>query len=118
MLPLQRLLMSARDCKLFFYIFLMLPGWSGVFALCLWVPWVDLGRHEPGGTWLGVRVCAMGWRYATALCQAAHRRMVLLGNKLPCALGLPCCETVLPEAQELRRDRGFPINGCRHAVGA
>ena len=118
MLPLQRLLMSARDRRCFFYVFLMPPGWSGVFALCLWIPWIDLGRHDPGGTWLGVKVCAMGWKYATALCQAAHRRMVILGHKLPCCLRDPQCETVLPEAQEVRRDRAFPVNGCRHAVGA
>ena len=118
LLPMQQLLMSARDRRCFFYIFSMPQGWSGVFALAVLVPWHELGVHRPGSTWLGVRVCAMGWRFATALCQAAHRRMLIRGYRMPCPVRETCCETVLPEAQEVRRDRAFPIQGCRHACGA
>ena len=114
--PLQLLLMSARDRRCFFYIF-SLPGpWTSIFALC---EEVDASVFTPGALGkvpVGVRVCAMGWRYATALCQAAHRRMLLAGHRLPCTLSDPCGESSLCEARELRRDRPCPINGCKHAV--
>ena len=93
-------------------------GWSGIFALCEWILWADLGIDRPGRTLLGVRVCGMGWKYATALCQSAHRRMVIIGYQLPCVLRDPACETVLPESNEVRRDRPFPVCGCRHSVMA
>ena len=58
----------------------------------------------------------MGWRYATALWQAAHRRMLIAGHRLPCTLAELCGESSLYEARELRRDRACPINGCENAV--
>ena len=80
---------------------------------------MDASALTPGATGrvpAGICVCAMGWKYATALCQAAHRRMLLLGHRLPCTLSVPCEESVLDESRELRRDRPCPINGCEHAV--
>ena len=38
--------------------------------------------------------------------------MVLRGHKLPCSLGLPGGCACLPEAEEVRRDRVFPVTGC------
>ena len=60
----------------------------------------------------------MGWKFATAYCQMAHRRMVVLGHRLPCTLTAPGGCSCLPEAQEVRRDRAVPVNGCRHARDA
>ena len=75
--PLQLLLMSARDRRCFFYIF-SLPGpWTSIFALCEEADASVFTPEALGKVPVGVRVCAMGWRYATALCQAAHRRMLL-----------------------------------------
>ena len=60
LLPLQMLLMSARDRRCFFYVFSMPKGWSGVFALCVQVAWTDFGVDRLGHTLIGVRVCFVG----------------------------------------------------------
>ena len=93
-------------------------GWAGIFALRGWVSWREIGIDREGMTRLGVEVCAMGWKYATALCQAAHRKMVLLGFRIPCPLPGPGSCTSLPGEAEVRRDRPFPVNGCACATRA
>ena len=118
LLPMQQILISARDRRCFFYVFRMPPKWSAVFALCGRVPWRVLGQDREGTVILGVRVCGMGWKFAIAYCQMAHRRMVVLGHRLPCTLTAPGGCSCLPEAQEVRRDRAVPVNGCRHARDA
>ena len=41
----------------------------------------------------------------------------LAGQQAPLNSQTSMLRDVLPEAHEVRLDRGFPINGCRHAAG-
>jgi hypothetical protein len=118
LLPLQLILMSARDRRCFFYIFRMPKPWTAIFTLCVKVLWRDLDVDRDGSTLLGVRVCGMGWKYATAVTQAAHRKMVIVGYQLPCSISQPGGLGELPECCEVRRDRGFPVTGCAHTTTA
>lgn len=126
----EQLVISQRDRQCFFYIFCLPAGWPALFGFSEPIPesWApqelrQAHRGAPGGWLLGCRVAGMGWKYATAVCEAAHRAMLLRGSLLP--KGMSCQEMeALPQrswvdaSKEIRKDKSFPMAQRRDQLEA